>query len=163
MWREFARWHARLTSCAPVAGRSSSSPAVRWPPDWEFFTQPAGCVEVKDEEGNILDYKINPQAENRHNLTPEYYKKVIQGKSKDWIDVYVMNRLGTISEGKAVYHQYNDETHRAKEPLRVMPGRTIWVGLDFGFYPAAVFAQLASGTAVAKFSIATSEKSRRTS
>ena len=29
-------------------------------------------------------------------------KLIIRGKTKSWIDVYVMNRLGTIQEGKPV-------------------------------------------------------------
>lgn len=136
-------WWPIMSGEAPLPEFISEEEArmLRKPPDWEFFTQPPACVEIKNDEGVVMDYEISDMAENRKHLTPEYYKKVIQGKQKDWIDVYVMNRLGTVTEGKPVYPQYNDETHRAKDPINVMPGRTIWVGLDFGFYPAAVFAQ----------------------
>ena len=136
-------WWAIMSGDAPLPEFISPEEALmfRKPEGWRFFTQPPAMVELKDEEGTITGYEKNPHAENMNNLTPEYYKKIITGKTKDWIDVYVMNRLGTISEGKVVYPQYNDEIHRAKDPLNTMPGRTVWVGLDFGFYPAAVFAQ----------------------
>lgn len=136
-------WWPIMSGEAPLPEFISEEEArmLQKPPDWSFYTQPSGCVEIRDKEGFVVGYELNPEAENRNNLTPEYYKKIIQGKTKDWIDVYVMNRLGSVSEGKPIYHTYNDQTHRAKDPIPVLPGRTIWVGLDFGFYPAAVFGQ----------------------
>jgi hypothetical protein len=136
-------WWAIMSGDAPLPEFMSEEEALmlQRPRDWKFFTQPPAMIEIKNDEGEVIDYINNPDAENANNLTPEYYRKIITGKRKDWIDVYIMNRLGSVAEGKAVYPTYNDETHRAKEPITVMPGRTIWVGLDFGFYPAAVFGQ----------------------
>lgn len=136
-------WWAIMSGDAPLPEFISDEEALmlRRPEGWTFYTQPSGMLEIKNDEGLVTGYKLNPKAENRKNLTPEYYQKIIQGKSKDWIDVYVMNRLGTVSEGKSVYPQYNDETHRSRHRISILPGRTVWVGLDFGFYPAAVFAQ----------------------
>jgi hypothetical protein len=136
-------WWAIMSGDAPLPEFISEQEALmlRKPEGWKFFTQPPALTEDKDQDGNVIGYQFSEFAENRANLTPEYYKKIITGKSKDWIDVYVMNRLGTVSEGRVVYPSYNDETHKAKDPIHVMPGRTIWVGLDFGFFPAAVFGQ----------------------
>lgn len=136
-------WWSIMSGDAPLPEFMGEHEALmlRKPEGWKFYTQPPALLEEKDEEGNVIAYHKNPDAENANNLTPDYYKKIITGKGKDWIDVYIMNRLGTVSEGRVVYPSYNEETHTAKEPIRVMPGRTIWVGLDFGFYPAAVFGQ----------------------
>lgn len=136
-------WWAIMSGDAPLPEFISDEDALmlRKPEGWKFFTQPPGMTEEKDEEGRVTGYHMNPEAENVNNLTPSYYSKIIQGKDKTWIDVYIMNRLGTVAEGKAVYPPWRDESHKAEEPLRVMPGRTIWVGLDFGFTPAAVFGQ----------------------
>jgi len=136
-------WWAIMSGDAPLPEFISEQEALmlRRPEGWKFFNQPPALLERKDEEGNVLGYLPNPDAENAANLTPEYYKKIITGKTKDWIDVYVMNRLGTVSEGRVVYPSYNDETHRAQDHINVMPGKIIWVGLDFGFFPAAVFGQ----------------------
>jgi hypothetical protein len=108
---------------------------------WTFFTQPPAMIEQKNSDGDVTGYEINTEAENLHNLTPDYYSNIITGKRKDWIDVYVMNRLGTISEGKVIYPEFNDQVHVAKDELFIASGRPIYVGLDFGFYPAAVFGQ----------------------
>jgi len=114
---------------------------LRKPEGWKFYTQPAAMIEEKNVDGDVVGYTISDDAENRKNLTPEYYSKIITGKKKDWIDVYIMNRLGTVSEGKVIYPDFNDQVHIAKEELHVAAGRTIYVGLDFGFHPAAIFAQ----------------------
>jgi hypothetical protein len=46
-----------------------------------------------------------------------------------------------VQEGKSVYPEYIDDVHSAGEPLDPIEGRTIYVGIDFGLTPAAVFAQ----------------------
>jgi hypothetical protein len=111
------------------------------PEGWKFFNQPPAMNEIKNEDGDVTGYEISDIAENRINLTPEYYRKIIAGKKKDWIDVYIMNRLGTVSEGKVIYPNFNDQVHISKDQINVAAGRTIYVGLDFGFHPAAIFAQ----------------------
>jgi hypothetical protein len=136
-------WWAIMSGDAPLPEFITEQEALmlRRPEGWKFFNQPPALLEEKDSEGTITGYISNPDAENANNLTPEYYHKIITGKTKDWIDVYVMNRLGTVSEGRVVYPNYNDEIHKAKDTLNVMPGKTIFVGLDFGFFPAAIFGQ----------------------
>ena len=136
-------WWPIMSGEAPLPEYITEQEALmlRKPNDWEFFTQPPAMIEKKNEQGDVIGYDLNPEAENQVNLTPEYYNKIITGKRKDWIDVYVMNRLGTVSEGKLIYPMFNDQVHMAKDPILVAPGRTIYVGIDFGFNPAAIFAQ----------------------
>ena len=115
---------------------------LRKPPDWSFFQQPPGMLEIMDSTGkDIIGYKINPVAENVQNLTPSYYEKIVQGKTKSWIDVYILNRLGSIEEGRRVYPTYNDEVHVSTTPLEYIEGIPLFVGMDFGLTPAAVFGQ----------------------
>lgn len=112
------------------------------PDDWTFFTQPAGMEEKFDDTGKeIIGYNISKLAENINNLPADYYNKIILGKTKSWIDVYVMNRLGTVDEGKTVYPTYNDDVHVGTESLITIEGLPIYVGMDFGLTPAAVFGQ----------------------
>ena len=115
------------------------------PDNWRFFTQPAGMLEVKDDEGSVESYKPNPNAENRKNMMESYYPNLIQGKTKSWIDVYVMNRLGTIQEGKPVYPMFAAEAHIAKEEIPIAAGVPVYVGLDFGLTPAAAIGQKVRG------------------
>lgn len=111
------------------------------PDDWEFFTQPPAMVETRHEDGTLKGYALNLHRENGANVTIDYYKKIITGKSRQWIEVYVLNRLGHTSEGKPVYPQYIDEKHIAKDPIKPNPQLPLYVGLDFGLTPAAVIGQ----------------------
>ena len=115
------------------------------PDNWNFFTQPSGMLETKDEEGEIQDYKENPKAENQKNILSNYYSNLIRGKTKSWIDVYVMNRLGHIQDGKPVYPMFASEVHIAKEEIPVAANVPVYVGIDFGLTPAAVLAQKVRG------------------
>ena len=115
------------------------------PDNWEFFTQPCGMLEVKDEDGEIADYKANDAAENKKHMLGNYYDNLVRGKTKSWIDVYVMNRLGTIQDGKPIYPMFAAEVHTAKEEIAVAAGAPLYVGLDFGLTPAATLGQKIRG------------------
>jgi len=115
------------------------------PTNWRFFTQPAGMIEVKNDEGSIESYVPNPSAENSKNMMKSYYPNLIQGKTKSWIDVYVMNRLGSIQDGKPVYSMFAPDVHIAKEEIPIAAGLPVYVGLDFGLTPAAAIAQKVRG------------------
>ena len=111
------------------------------PDNWNFYIQPSGMKEVKNKENQLIGYEKNTKAENFKNLNPEYYNNIIRGKSKGWIDVYIMNRLGAIEEGKSVFNSFNEETHLAKEDIPFSPKAAIYIGIDFGLTPSAVFGQ----------------------
>lgn len=85
---------------------------------------------------------LSPEAENLANLPGGrlYYAKLVAGKSKDWVDVYVHGQYGFVMDGKAVFPEYNDQVH-CKE-VNPVPGRTIYRGWDFGLTPACNFSQV---------------------
>ncbi len=115
------------------------------PDNWSFYVQPEAMIEKTDENGGVLEYLPNKSAENKQNMLKTYYSNLIRGKTKSWIDVYVMNRLGTIQEGKPVYPMFVADTHIAKEEIPVADGVPLYVGIDFGLTPAAVFGQKVRG------------------
>lgn len=96
------------------------------PEDWEFFAQPPGD---------------GPQAENIQNLSPDYYTKLKQGKSQEWINVYIKGNYGFIQEGKPVYPEFVPHLHTASQELEPTIALPLFVGLDFGLTPAAVIGQ----------------------
>ena len=115
------------------------------PDNWHFFTQPEGMKEEKDEEGNIVKYVPNKNAENVNNMRSDYYPNIVQGKTKSWIDVYVMNKLGSIKDGKPIYPMFAPDVHIAKEEIPIADSIPVYVGIDFGLTPACVFAQKVRG------------------
>lgn len=111
------------------------------PEGWKFFTQPAGMIEKFNDHGQVVGYELNPNRENGMHVTSEYYNKAITGKTKSWIDVNILNRLGKLTDGKPVYPMFDEERHISKDRLKAMPEMPAYVGIDFGLTPAAVIAQ----------------------
>ena len=93
---------------------------------WDFYKQPSG---------------LSDEAENIENLPDGYYRRMVSGKTKEWVRSYVHGEYAFIQEGKPVYGStYNDEIHVAKE-LEYIQGANLYVGVDFGLTPAAVIGQ----------------------
>ncbi len=103
-------------------------------PGYEFFVQPGAVLKIGDK------WEVNPQAENLGVLKPDYYQRQIAGKRVDWIRVNLANEIGISYDGRPVHPDYQESIHCAKDLLRPRPG-IIFVGLDFGLTPAAVFWQ----------------------
>lgn len=111
------------------------------PKNWEFFSQPGAMKPVKDDSGNVTSYEMNPARENKKGIRPSYYQNLITGKSPNWINVYVCNQYGSLTDGKPVYPLFDRQLHVALDALQPVPGIPITVGLDFGLTPSAVFGQ----------------------
>lgn len=93
---------------------------------WEVFKQPSGR---------------SPFAENIENLPEGYYDT--QGRSEEYIRVYIDGEYGMSNAGKPVYKYFRPDYHMAKTELRpILNGvRPIVVGMDLGLTPAAVIGQ----------------------
>jgi hypothetical protein len=105
------------------------------PTGWDFFKQPGGLIE---RGGKFLE---NPQAENLENIEPHYYLSRMAGKSLDHIRVYYCAQYGYVQEGKPVIPEYVDALHCSNEIIEPNPRLILYIGLDFGLTPAAVFGQ----------------------
>lgn len=140
-------WMAIMSGQSPMPeGLDDNSRRAFVKPDtWEFFIQPPGMLEARDEQGNVSGYEANPLAENRKWLSKGYYKNLTAGKSLQWIRVNVLNKPGQLSSGKPVWPEYREEVHASKTPIPPVPGYPLVIGVDFGRSPAAVIAQQAFG------------------
>ena len=99
---------------------------VDTPGSYALFKQPSGTSE---------------EAENTANLPSNYYPNMQDGKDQEWINVYVHGKYGFVSDGKPVWPEYKDDTHSTNEPITIDQNKTIYIGIDFGLTPAAVFGQ----------------------
>jgi hypothetical protein len=111
------------------------------PEGWTFFTQPAALLKVKDLKGDITEYVANPKRENQKGVKDSYYLKQLAGKTSNYINVYLCNEYGSLSDGKAVHPEFDRTFHVAQHPLDVAENTVIHVGIDFGLSPAALFGQ----------------------
>ena len=113
---------------------------VNKPPGAEIFKQPSGR---------------SLQAENRHNLPPNYYDNMIATMSEDEIRVYVDGDYGYLKRGKPIYPEYRDTFHcREFEVIRA-PILRCW---DFGLTPACVFLQVTPQGQVRQFDEVVSDR-----
>jgi hypothetical protein len=96
------------------------------PPGFELFKQPGGR---------------SPDAENLKNLPPDYYPRLAASMPEQWVRVYVDGEWGFSFDGQAVFPEFKDSTHSAREVLKPYRGVPVLVGVDFGLTPAAVLLQ----------------------
>lgn len=130
---------------------------------WSVFIQPPAAIDPEDylmkygedpdEEAVFVDFDgrewvINPEADNLENLKADYYPTAIAGKSKDFVDVYVLSRYGRELGGAPVYENVwkrdfhvLDEGKLGRVTSLVSAEYPIIIGLDFGRTPSAVFLQ----------------------
>jgi hypothetical protein len=114
-------------------------------------------IDLEDRENFRVFHQpsgLAPNAENIQNLLggarkkdgrPLYYAKMMPGKTKAWLDAFVHGRYSFVSDGKAVYPEYNDEVHTAKTELEWRKGLLLYLGMDFGLTPAILVAQRLPG------------------
>ncbi|MBL4837652.1 MAG: hypothetical protein JKY34_08735 [Kordiimonadaceae bacterium] len=117
----------------------------RKPSNWKFFTQPPAMYDKVDSNKKLIGYEYNEDRENAKYLVPGYYDNLVQGKTREWIKVYVQNKVGSITEGKVVYPEFREETHMANAATDYIKGKPVFIGVDFGLTPAAIFGQQLNG------------------
>jgi hypothetical protein len=123
---------------------------VEKPKGYRFWCQPPGVVRMpgKSDKDPPL-YVPNdgtlgfPKAENVQNLPDgfDYYMRAVQGKSEEWIKVFLMGQYGSVFSGKAVYAEYSDKLHVAEKPLEPYRGLPLILGFDFGLTPSCAIIQ----------------------
>lgn len=99
---------------------------VEKPPGWEIFIQPGG---------------LEPNAENRENLPPNYYEDMMEGADPEWVNVHVHAKFGRSKAGKPVYESTFTPAFHTRAELLVVRGAPVIIGMDFGRTPAAAFYQ----------------------
>ena len=113
-------WYYQMEGLDPKDGVSPNNNG------WDVFRQPSGR---------------SPRAENVENLPEGYYD--IQGRSEEYIRVYIDGEYGLSSAGMPVYKYFRPDYHMAKERIRITLNgvRPVVVGMDLGLTPAAVLGQ----------------------
>ena len=103
--------------------------------------------EVDKPQNHALFHQpsgISDTAENVENLPNGYYEKMQQGKDQEWINVYVHGQYGFVQDGKPVWPEYKDDVHSTDEDLTISTTLPIYIGIDFGLTPAAIFGQFSA-------------------
>lgn len=115
--------------------------ALTRPNGWEILVQPPALFEERDQAGQVVGYRINPERENKRWTGDRYYLDMTSGASRAQIAERALNRPGYYRTGKAVWSQFRPEVHVSATKLEPIANLPILIGLDFGRTPAAVLGQ----------------------
>lgn len=114
------------------------------PPDFdtyweEFLSEPPDNAHV-----TIQPSAFAPEADWVKYLPLDYYENLAEGKSEDWVDVYIHAKFGKSLAGQPVHRSFNRDLHVSKTPLKWNPiaAQPLIVGLDTALNPAAVIGQM---------------------
>jgi hypothetical protein len=83
----------------------------------------------------------NPSCDNARNLASDYYTKLAEGQTEDFVKVYCLGEYGSVGFGKRVYPEFNSDVH-AIGAITAIQGDPIHLGFDFGLTPACVVVQI---------------------
>lgn len=100
-----------------------------------IFHQPPGLIKDVDNK-----WVHNPDADNMSNLAYDYYVKLAEGNTEQFVKVFCLGEYGLVSYGKLVYAEYNDDLHSV-DTIPAIQGEPIHLGWDFGLTPACVVVQ----------------------
>ena len=114
------------------------------PPDmdtyWEdLLTEPPENVHV-----TIQPSGLSPEADWTKFLPDDYYDNLSQGKTEDWVDVYIHAQFGKSLSGQPVFRSFDRSVHVAEDELTPMfTDNPLIIGVDAGLTPAAVIGNVA--------------------
>ena len=129
------------------------------PKNWSIHTQPPAVITVDEyrqkynqdplentviTSADDIEYAVDPAHDNYDNLSKVYYPNTGEGKTEDFIRVYLRCTYGRALGGKPVFEKtFKPEKHIAHGLLPVRSATyPLCVGLDFGRQPSAIVGQL---------------------
>lgn len=104
---------------------------------YRIFHQPPGLLKHPDT-GIWLP---NPNCDNAANLAADYYLKLAEGQTEDFVKVFCLGQYGSVGFGKRVYPEFNSDIHAVPKIIAIQ-GTPINLGWDFGLTPSCVVTQL---------------------
>ncbi len=110
------------------------------PPDADTFWEDLLNNPPSNTHVTIQPSGRSPEADWVQHLPDGYYENLCEGKSDDWIAVYVDGKFGRSLSGQPVFRCFDRETHVAKNSLSMVGGPLV-IGVDAGLNPTAVITQ----------------------
>ena len=129
------------------------------PKNWSIHKQPPAVISMESYidkyrvdpvEDTVIEsiedemWVVDPTHDNYDNLARDYYTNTGEGKTEDFIRVYLRCEYGRALGGKPVFEKtFKPDRHISNEltPVR-STSYPLCIGLDFGRQPSAVIGQL---------------------
>jgi len=114
------------------------------PPDADTFWEKLLADPANNMHVTIQPSGLSQEADWVEFLPDGYYENLCEGKSDDWIDVYVHGKFGKSLSGQPVFGSFDRDIHVAKKPLIHIKLAThpLIIGMDFGLTPACTINQV---------------------
>lgn len=115
------------------------------PPDFDTFWEELLTDPPDNAHVTIQPSAFAPDADWLKFLPTDYYENLAEGKTEDWVDVYIHATFGKSLSGQPVHRAFNRDLHIAKpgqikyNPISQQP---ILVGMDLALNPAVVVGQM---------------------
>ncbi len=142
------RYPSKLDNTVGCVTDDGKSNAHIWgmtnPPDmdtfWEqYLSEPPANAEVFFQPSGL-----SQEADWIEFLPDGYYENLAEGKSEDWVDVYINAKFGKSLSGQPVFRAFDRDIHVADGPLNhiKMSTHPLIIGMDFGLTPACTINQV---------------------
>lgn len=114
------------------------------PPDMDTFWETLLNEPPANMHVTIQPSGLSQEADWVQYLPDGYYENLCEGKSEDWIDVYVHGQFGKSLSGQPVFRAFDRDTHVSKQSLNHIKLQThpLIIGMDFGLTPACTVNQV---------------------
>ncbi len=112
------------------------------PPDQDTFWEDLLTDPPENTHVTIQPSGLAPEADWVRFLPKDYYSNLAQGKTQDWIDVYIHAMFGRSLSGQPVFRSFDRGSHVAAGELTPMyTDAPLLIGVDAGLTPAAVIGE----------------------
>ena len=114
------------------------------PPDMDTFWEKYLSDPPANAECFFQPSGLSAEADWVEFLPDDYYANLAEGKSDDWVDVYIRAKFGKSLSGQPVFRAFDRDIHVAKETLNHIKLSThpLIIGMDFGLTPACTISQV---------------------
>lgn len=129
------------------------------PPDMDTFWEKLLNDPPQNMHVTIQPSGLSQEADWVQYLPDGYYENLCEGKSDDWIGVYVHGEFGKSLSGQPVFRAFDRDTHVAGQTLNHIKLQThpLIIGMDFGLTPACTINQIDAQGRLLTFADLTSE------
>jgi hypothetical protein len=114
------------------------------PPDMDTFWEKILTDPPDNMHVTVQPSGLSQEADWVQYLPDGYYENLCEGKSEDWIDVYVHGDFGKSLSGQPVFRAFDRDVHVSKQTLNYIKLSThpLIIGMDFGLTPACTINQI---------------------
>ena len=142
------RYPSKLDNSVGCVTDNGKSNAHIWgmtnPPDMDTFWETYLSEPPNNAQCFFQPSGLSTEADWLEFLPEDYYENLAEGKSEEWVDVYIHAEFGKSLSGQPVFRAFDRDIHVSKNTLNYIKLSThpLIIGMDFGLTPACTINQI---------------------